>query len=133
VRILVGHDAGMEDVNSSDPWPPERLAEVREQVVVLAAEPEDQLAWLDAPPVVYPVNELGNGLLDRWPAWCGGLLGSGLLTNEGADALDALSEFLLSLDAESWADDAATLRRPEWTEARRQARRVLEIIDSASV
>jgi hypothetical protein len=132
VRILVGHDAGVEDVISSDPWPPERLADVRDHVVVLAAEAEDQRAWLDAPPIVYPVNELGNGLWDKWPAWSGGLLRSDLLTKEGADALDALSEFLLALDAESWTDDAATLRLPEWAEARRQARRVLELIDSVS-
>jgi hypothetical protein len=131
-RILVGHDAGVEDVISIDSWPPERLADVRNHVVVLAAKAEAQLAWLDAPPFVYPVNELGNGLLDMWPAWSGGLLGSGLLNREAADALDALSEFLLSLAAESWTDDAATLRRPEWAETRRLARRVLEIIDSSS-
>jgi hypothetical protein len=129
---LVGHDAGVDDDNAIDSWPPERLAEVREHLVVLAAEAEAQLAWLDAPPIVYPVNELGNGLLDMWPAWSGGLLGSGLLTKAGADALDALSEFLLSLDPECWTDDAATLRRPQWAEVRRRARRVLEIIDSSS-
>jgi hypothetical protein len=55
-------------IPEADPWPPERLAEVRHHVVVLAAEAEAQLAWLDAPPIVYPVNELGNGLWDMRPA-----------------------------------------------------------------
>jgi hypothetical protein len=49
------------DFDPNHPWP-DRLSDVRDHVAVLAADAEAQLAWLDAPPIVYPVNELGLGL-----------------------------------------------------------------------
>jgi hypothetical protein len=67
-----------------------------------------------------------------WPAWSGGLLGSGVLTQETADALDALSDYVDALEATSWTDDAATLRCPVWAEVRRLASHVRRIIGSTA-
>ena len=112
---------------SNEITPRELLGQLRECVVILAAEPRDQLAWLDAHG--FPVVEMWAQLEDAVPGWFPRLEENGQITEAGKAAVIALLDVLRSHDNPAlWEDEVLSLQEPEWQQIRAQARSALSAL-----
>jgi hypothetical protein len=104
----------------------ELFVDLRETVVLLAAPPADQRAWLTERQ--YPVDEIALDLADIVPDWFP-LLGSAALLDFDAEAslivLDDALDRMCGRDLDAlWTFDAL-FTAPEWEQVRVLARRAL--------
>jgi hypothetical protein len=113
--------------------PAELLGQLRDEVQLVAAGPEDQERWLMEHRT--PVDEIALQLNDSVMGAVPQLEDAGLMTAELAAALQALDDHFASFSGREntarWSEEALH-SDPAWEEARGKARTVLGLIDAVT-